>query len=36
LACAELLSLLDHDAELGSADREVWQERLMELERVEP
>lgn len=35
LASPELVRLLDHYAQLGSADREVWQDRLMELEAVE-
>ena len=32
----ELFALLEHYAELGAADRQVWQDRLIELAGVEP
>jgi hypothetical protein len=32
----ELFELLTHYQELGAADRQVWQDRLTELEGVEP
>lgn len=32
----ELLQLLTHYADLGAADRQIWQDRLMTLEGVEP
>jgi hypothetical protein len=32
----ELFDLLAHYAALGGADREVWQDRLAELEGIEP
>jgi hypothetical protein len=31
-----LFELLTHYAELGAADRQVWQDRLIEMEGVEP
>ena len=33
---AHLLSLLSHYAQLGSEDRTVWQDRLMQMEGIEP
>jgi hypothetical protein len=33
---AELLRLLTHYAELGAADREVWHDRLMRMDGLEP
>jgi hypothetical protein len=32
----ELFDLLSHYAELGAADRQVWQDRLAEMAGVEP
>ena len=34
--CPELVNLLRHYADLGKIDRQVWQDRLMELEGVPP
>ena len=31
-----LVELLDHYADLGKKDRSVWQQRLMEMEGIEP
>jgi hypothetical protein len=33
---SELLGLLAHYAEAGAADREAWQDRVMQVEGVEP
>jgi hypothetical protein len=33
--CAALAALLDHYAQAGAADREAWQDRRMQLDRVE-
>jgi hypothetical protein len=35
-ACADLRGLLAHYAQLGAADRDVWQDRLMEMKGAEP
>ena len=34
--CPELVQLLSHYVVLGKVDRQVWQDRLMELEGVPP